>query len=139
MIRNPRWARYWPTHVVLRIATLGSIGSFKAPGTWGSLAGLFFYLVLVQHLTPFLSLLLMIGLCYLAIAICGEAERRLKKVDPGEVVFDEFVAMPICFFGLDGYMKTDKAFLYALIGFGLFRLFDILKPFGIKGLQRYYG
>lgn len=139
MIRNPRWARYWPTHAILRVATLGSLGSFKAPGTWGSLAGLFLYLVVVQHLSPFLGFLLLMALCYVAIAVCGEAERRLKKVDPPEVVFDEFVAMPICFIGLNDYMQTEKAILYVLIGFALFRLLDILKPFGIRGLQRYYG
>ncbi|MEM9160847.1 MAG: phosphatidylglycerophosphatase A [Verrucomicrobiota bacterium] len=140
MIRNPRWPRYWPDHVVLRLATLGSVGKFKAPGTWGSAAGLLLYVVLILQMGPLVGIVATLGLCYVAIGICGEAERRLKKVDPGEVVFDEVVAMPLVFVGLWEPMKYgDQAWLLALIGFGLFRLFDIWKPFGIKGLQRYYG
>ena len=71
MMRNPRWARYWPTHVVLRIATLGNVGSLKAPGTWGSAAGVLLYVVLFYQLTGFFGILLMLGACYFAIGICG--------------------------------------------------------------------
>src|ERR1035438_5194885 len=35
----------------------------------------------------------------LAVGICGEAEVRLGRHDPGEVILDEFVAMPLCFLG----------------------------------------
>ena len=139
MMRNPRWARYWPTHGVLRIATLGNVGSLKAPGTWGSAAGVLLYVVLFYQLTGFSEILLMLGACYFAIGICGEAEKRLKKVDPGEIVLDEVVAMPICYLGLKPFMAEGYTPLILVSGFIVFRLFDILKPFGIRRLQRYYG
>ena len=33
----------------------------------------------------------------MAVALCGEAEFRMGRKDPGEVILDEFVAMPLCF------------------------------------------
>lgn len=139
MIRNPKWARYWPTHVVLRLATLGSLGSFKAPGTWGSAAGVLLYLVLFYPFGNFMGLILMAAGCYFAIGICGEAEKRLKKVDPGEIVIDEVIAMPICFVGMKPYIADGHGAIVLIGGFVIFRILDILKPFGIKRLQRYYG
>jgi len=139
MIRNPRWARYWPTHIVTNIATLGNVGSLPAPGTWGSVAGLVFYALLFHHLAPVWTLIGIVVSCYLAIGICGEAEKRLKKVDPGEIVLDEVVAIPICFLWLKPFLGQSYSWMVVLGVFGIFRLFDILKPFGIKKLQRYYG
>lgn len=139
MISNPKWPRLWPTHVVLRVATLGSIGQWKAPGTWGSAAGVLLYLVFFYTSGPIFGTLLMLAACYFAVGICGEAEKRLKKVDPGEIVLDEVVAMPICFIGLKAYILAGHGAAVLIGGFLVFRLFDILKPFGIKRLQRYYG
>lgn len=139
MMRNPRWARYWANNTVLRTATLGSLGDFKAPGTWGSAAGVLFYLVIFYPTSAFLGALLILASCYFAVGICGEAEKRLKKVDPGQIIIDEVVAMPICFIGLKPFIADGHAAIVLIGGFLVFRVFDILKPFGIKKLQRYYG
>ncbi|MBK1879819.1 phosphatidylglycerophosphatase A family protein [Pelagicoccus mobilis] len=139
MIKNPRWARYWPNKVVVNLATIGSLGQFKAPGTWGSLMGLVFYVAFISHLTDFAAALLLAVLSYVSIGICGEAEKRLQKVDPGEIILDEFVAMPICFIGLSAYGSHPMFFWIVAAGFALFRFFDIVKPLGIKKLQRYHG
>ncbi|MDQ8179244.1 phosphatidylglycerophosphatase A [Pelagicoccus sp. SDUM812005] len=139
MIKNPRWARFWPEQVVVKLATIGSLGQFKAPGTWGSVMGVVFYVVFVAHLSDFAAALFLAAASYFAIGVCGEAEKRLKKVDPGEIILDEFVAMPICFLGLSGINHHPQYFLILLAGFLLFRFFDILKPLGIKKLQRYHG
>jgi len=40
---------------------------------------------------------LILASSYAAVAFCGEAELRLGKTDPGEVILDELVAMPWCF------------------------------------------
>lgn len=138
-MRNPRWARYWPDSVVVKLATIGSIGQLKAPGTWGSVAGVFFYVVVISQISLFAGILLLTAASYFAIGICGEAEKRLKKVDPGEIILDEFIAMPMCLLGLNGYMGHNYSGLILLAAFGLFRFFDILKPLGIKKLQRYHG
>ncbi len=139
MIRNPRWARYWSNGLVVRLATIGSLGQLKAPGTWGSAMGLLFYAVVIWPLGDFMGTLLLAAGSYFAIGVCGEAEKRLKKVDPGEIILDEFVAMPICLLGLGGYMGQSGSWIILLAAFGLFRFFDILKPLGIKKLQRYHG
>ncbi len=139
MMRNPRWARYWTTNTVLRAATLGSLGNFKAPGTWGSATGVLFYLVIFYPTSDFMGAFLMLASCYFAVGICGEAEKRLKKVDPGEIIIDEVVAMPICFIGLKPFIADGHGAIVLIGGFLVFRVFDILKPFGIKKLQRYYG
>lgn len=72
---------------------------------------------------------------YWAVGICGEAELRLGKVDPGEVILDEYVAMPLCFLGWSELTLTWPAWAVLLAGFALFRFFDILKPLGIARLQ----
>ena len=80
----------------------------------------------------------MLSNIFLSIGICGEAEHRLRKKDPSEVVLDEFVAVPFCFLGLREFLLTDKAWVVFLVGFGLFRCFDIVKPLGIRKLQYLY-
>lgn len=141
---HPNWPRFLPSKVVLSCATLGPIGRIRhAPGTWGSVAGLF-YQILVFHPLSFsvagnVTLLILVGIgIWFAIALCGEAEFRLGRRDPGEVVLDEFVAMPLCFLGWPamavGPMQKWPVIIF-LLGFALFRLFDITKPLGIKKLQ----
>lgn len=138
-MRNPKWARYWPDKVVVRIATIGHLGSWKAPGTWGSAMGLIFYATVIYPMSEFAAALFLIACSYFALGVCGEAEKRLKKVDPGEVILDEFVAMPICLLGLKSYMGQEYSALVLLTAFALFRFLDILKPLGIRRLQRYHG
>jgi phosphatidylglycerophosphatase A len=59
----------------------------------------------------------------------------MGKKDPGEVILDEFVAMPLCFIGWRALPGPLPVWAVFLVGLGLFRLFDILKPFGIRRLQ----
>jgi len=72
---------------------------------------------------------------YISIGICGEAEFRLGRRDPGEVILDEFIVMPLCFLGWPVLAVSLPNWIIFLAGFALFRLFDIIKPFGIKRLQ----
>jgi phosphatidylglycerophosphatase A len=55
------------------------------------------------------------------------------------VILDEFVVMPICFLGLDSWILGGQAWLVLLLGFLLFRLFDISKPFFIGQLDKIDG
>ena len=130
------WPRRLSTAAVLWLARVGSCGKQRAPGTWGSLAGLIYFNAFFAFSPPALVWILNVLGCALAVGICSEAEVRLGKSDPGEIVLDEFVAMPLCFLGWDRLPETWSMWLICLSGFGLFRLFDILKPFGISRLQR---
>jgi len=105
----------------------------KAPGTWGSLAGVLLYLLLAGLPLPAyllaIAVLLMVGTF-----TAGEAEKILDQKDPQVVVIDEIVGMLITLAG------TRLEPLLLLAGFLLFRFFDILKPFPINFIdQRFHG
>ena len=120
------------------LATLGPVGcKLPAPGTWGSAAGLLWVGAVFPWLQLGLGCTLAVCLAsgYLAVAFCGEAEIRLGKKDPGEIILDEFVAMPLCFLGWPVLAAAWPVWAVLLAGFALFRFFDILKPLGISRLQ----
>jgi phosphatidylglycerophosphatase A len=108
------------------IATVFGCGlSPVAPGTVGSLAGLASAWALIQflHLPPFCMLILALGLTPIGFWSAGVAAKMLKKEDPGQVVIDEVLGQWVT---LAGALRVNwKMFL---IGFALFRLFDIWKP-----------
>jgi phosphatidylglycerophosphatase A len=106
-----------------------------APGTWGSVAGLLYFAVFFYRLDVVPAVLVSVAGGYLAVAFCGEAEKRLAKQDPGEVILDEFVAMPLCFLGWQLIDHIVPPWVVLLAGFAFFRLYDITKPFGIARLQ----
>jgi phosphatidylglycerophosphatase A len=115
----------------------------SAPGTWGSGAGLLLYSVVLarfnnaSHWMVFAGILATLAL--VAIVLCTIAEKHLGKKDPGEIILDEFVAIPIVYIGAETSTfraaGTQWIWLWVFVGFALFRLFDITKPFGIRRLQ----
>ncbi|MCB1122592.1 MAG: phosphatidylglycerophosphatase A [Verrucomicrobiae bacterium] len=134
------WVRLLPDRVVINVATLGPLGNIKpAPGTWGSLAGIVWFVIAYWNLNYLASLLFALLSMYVAIQFCWEAEIRLGLRDPGKIVLDEFVAIPFCFVGLDRFLHTDIGWVILLLGFLFFRLFDVWKPLGIRKLQDYPG
>ena len=128
--------------MMVSVATLGPLGRLRAPGTWGSAAGLLWWALVVRlahakgwhHEFIFNSLVVL-----MAIVICGVAALMIGKKDPQEVVLDEFAAMPLVFL-FNPYVYGGKSsLLLILLGFLLFRLFEITKPFGIKALEKLPG
>lgn len=128
--------RVMPPAFMVPLATLGPIGrKLPAPGTWGSLAGVLYFTVFFQRLNVVENLVASgIGACVAAL-ICGAAEVRMGRKDPGEVILDEFVAMPLCFLWWPDLVHRWPIWAVLLGGFALFRFFDILKPLGISKLQ----
>jgi phosphatidylglycerophosphatase A len=137
------WTRALSTTLIVNLATIGPVGRIKkAPGTWGSLVGLGFYAVFFHYASPIGFILLAALSAYLAIAICDAAEKRLQMRDPGMIVLDEVVAVPLVFVGMGGHsglIAQYGGWPVLLAGFLLFRLFDVLKPFGISRLQNLPG
>ncbi len=82
---------------------------------------------------------------------CGETEKILKLRDPGSIVIDEIIAIPICYLGWAAWLTVKQgepltvSYFFVekwptLIGiFGLFRFFDIIKPWPVKGSQKMPG
>ena len=131
-----RWTRSLPTPLVLTVARFGPCGLMRpGPGTWGSVAGVILFMAMFRLLGWWGALLADVGLIYLAVAFCGEAEIRLGKKDPGEVVLDEVVVMPLCYLGWSTLTGPLPVWGVLLAGFVLFRIFDIAKPCGIYRLQ----
>jgi len=103
-----------------------------APGTFGSLPG-----VLLAWLTLNMGIYFQLGtaaaLAVAGIWICGESARRIGVHDHGGIVWDEICGMYITLL-----LAPPTLFGYAL-GFGLFRLFDIVKPWPIRDLDHRLG
>ena len=115
------------------------------PGTWGSLVGCILSVPLLS-LPLWLSISLTLAAILLAVPVCSRAEALLGKTDPGSVVLDEIVAIPLTLLplqagGLLGVIPfRDLTLLPAhglwwLAAFALFRGLDIGKPGPIGTLQ----
>jgi phosphatidylglycerophosphatase A len=115
---------------VLFVATGFFIGTVPfAPGTFGSLIGLPVCFLLAR-LNLLQSVIYILAFILFAIGIASAAEKILKQKDPGQIVIDEIAGLMVTFAGLPFNLKT------ALAGFIMFRVFDILKPFPIRLLER---
>ena len=105
----------------------------KAPGTWGSLVGLLLFFLL-HTLSLEIYLAVLAGLFLIGTFAAGEAEKIMDHKDPGLVVIDEIVGMLITMIAIPA---TPLAMG---LGFILFRIFDIWKPFPIRFIdQRFHG
>ena len=123
--------------VAVAIATAGGAGFAPiAPGTAGSIIGVLIY-VLVERLQ--------LGAYYphaiIFFFIVGIwASSRVENLwghDSSRIVIDEVVGQMITFVIAAGRYQLSA--FHILLGFGLFRLFDIAKPFPIKRLEQFKG
>src|SRR5262245_37626564 len=135
------WMRVLPTPLVCNIATLGRIGFWgRAPGTNGSIVGIFWYTLVFAHITDPLAYIVLFAVTFfIAVVFCDEAEIRFNKRDPGYVILDEVIAIPLCFLGMQNEVGKPHMWIWIVLGFLLFRFFDIIKPLGIKKLQHFKG
>jgi phosphatidylglycerophosphatase A len=122
------------TRLAVFIATAGYAGYFPiAPGTVGSAAGLVAYLIVWWTQSRAVEVGLIVGLFAIGVWAGTTAERYFGGIDPGPVVVDEVVGMLITLafipVGLSG----------AIVGFFLFRIFDIIKPFPAGRLEALHG
>lgn len=99
-----------------------------APGTWGTLAGLFISIILWQitQSSLFFMLLTIISFIFGCYA-CQKTSDDLGIHDDGRIVWDEIVAIFLIF----GFLPEYNLLYYAL-SFFIFRFFDILKPHPIR-------
>ncbi|MDH1469450.1 MULTISPECIES: phosphatidylglycerophosphatase A family protein [Shewanella] len=106
----------------------GSGLAAKAPGTFGTLAAVPLYLLLAQlPLSWYLAVTLV---CVLAgIYICDKAAKDMGVHDHGAIVWDEVAGLLITM------IAAPAGVLWLVVGFVLFRLFDIIKPWPIRWLD----
>lgn len=101
-----------------------------APGTAGSLAALLPWLAL--RLLPWPAYLAVLLLAFaLGVWACGRAARRVGLHDPGAFVWDEFVGQWLALLPVLAGPWWGVA-----LGFALFRLFDVWKPWPVRWADR---
>jgi len=116
---------------------IGLIG--PGPGTWASLAAtaLWFFAARAAHLSA-INLAIATGVAAVAAILVGipagsVVERESGREDPGQVVIDEvagqWITLAVC----------PVEIRHALLAFALFRLFDIVKPWPARQLERLHG
>ncbi len=114
--------------VIVAIATgLYSGLAPGAPGTWGSLFA-FAPWLLMRDLTLPAYLAVTAIVFVIGTLAAGSAEKIFDRPDPGCIVIDEVVGV---FITMTAAPAADSPLCW-LLGFLLFRLFDILKPFPVN-------
>jgi phosphatidylglycerophosphatase A len=119
-----------------------------APGTFGSVLGIGWFLLLLASGRLWVLLLGSLAGLGLSVWFCGVAERALGQKDPGSVVLDEIAAIPVCFFACvaiywwktggvprpDFFLSRNRWWM-TLGVFAAFRFFDVVKPWPVRQSQ----
>ncbi|GAB3484001.1 phosphatidylglycerophosphatase A family protein [Marinomonas epiphytica] len=122
---NSAPASVWRNPIHFLAFGLGSGAAPKAPGTFGTLAAVPLYLLMTGLSdTHYFIMLCVTGL--VGIYLCGKTSQDLGVHDHSGIVWDEFVGYWITMW------MAPVGWFYIILGFVLFRLFDILKPWPIS-------
>ena len=122
---EPNW--FNPIHLLA--LGFGSGAAPKAPGTCGTLVAVLIYWPLSQ-LSPEHYLLMLLVTSVMGIYICGQTAKDLGVHDHGSIVWDEFVGFWITMFA------APVGWVWVVVGFVLFRFFDIIKPWPISWIDK---
>lgn len=116
LLRNPRH--------LLSLGFGSGLAPF-APGTFGTLVAVPLYLLLAQLSLPWYLLVVVIGFG-VGVYLCQYTSDALGVHDHGGIVWDEFVGYWITM------IAVPLGWQWILLGFVLFRVFDIVKPWPVK-------
>jgi len=101
------------------------------PGTYASMLGVLLYVLVKDSAYAYGSMVLLVtGAGFL---FSGRAEKAFSEKDSSKIVIDELSAMLLCFCFVKFYTVN------LIAGFILFRIFDIVKPYPIRNLQKLHG
>jgi phosphatidylglycerophosphatase A len=103
------------------------------PGTWGSLAALPLWWLLQRLLSPWGYLGAWLVLLAMSLWVAGEAWSMLGESDHPAIVLDEAMGL------LLALAWVPPKWPWVLLGFSLFRIFDIVKPYPLKYLEELPG
>jgi phosphatidylglycerophosphatase A len=124
-VRNTKMKRF-----ILLLATGFGVGySPIAPGTLGTLIAIPIYYFLSKILPPIYGITL-VAFFFLSVWISENAEVFFGRKDDPKIVIDEMMGFFITMLWLP---KTTSS---VMIGFFLFRFFDIFKPFPIRRFEK---
>jgi len=103
-----------------------------APGTLGTLLAIPIYFFLSEIPFPLYEITLA-GFFFLAVWVSDKAGAVFGKKDDQRIVIDEMMGFFITM------LWVTKTPFFILVGFILFRFFDILKPFPIRRFEKVRG
>jgi phosphatidylglycerophosphatase A len=148
-----RTARSPSDYLALAIATCGVGYLPLAPGTWGSLLAVGFYVLVRFGLsryptdtTPLVGpygfllgeLVVITAISLVGIWAASRTERVLKIKDPGKVVIDEVAGQLIALLPVP-LSRIGPGPVLVVIAFILFRFFDIVKPYPARKMESLHG
>ncbi|RMA82407.1 phosphatidylglycerophosphatase A family protein [Umboniibacter marinipuniceus] len=102
-----------------------------APGTWGTISGLLVFVLLVNYLSPVVAAAIMIVLTVYGTWCAHRSAIKMRVHDYGGIVIDEWVGIWITL------AVVEPTALNLVVGFVLFRIFDIAKPWPIGWIDRH--
>ena len=121
--------------IVKLIATFFFVGYLPLiPGTWGSLAGVAVYLLVKDNIYVFLGVFAI--LFFLGIYAAGKAEDIFGKKDEKRIVIDEVCSILLLFLLIHPWRLYTP---YLITGFIVLRLFDFLKPYPARRMEKLPG
>ena len=127
---NSAPASVWRNPIHFLAFGLGSGAAPKAPGTFGTLAAVPLFL-LMQNFSDVQYLIMLVVTSLIGIYLCGKTSKDLGVHDHSGIVWDEFVGFWITMW------LAPTGWQYIVLGFVLFRLFDILKPWPISWVDKH--
>jgi phosphatidylglycerophosphatase A len=112
------------------VATCAHVGYAPiAPGTFGSLVALVLYYVIRRQQSTALEFGAIAVIAVIGLWSATEAEHHFGGIDPGPVVIDEVVGMLIT-------LALHPVTVWgAVMGFSVFRVLDIVKPWPARRLE----
>lgn len=119
---------------IIKLAATGFGAGYAplAPGTAGTLVGIPLFLALSPLEWP-CYLAAIIALSLLAVYISGKAEEIFQAKDSQKIVIDEIIGLQFALF------MVSPTLLHVILGFILFRFFDIVKLFPARACERLPG
>ena len=115
------------------------------PGTWGSLppaiifAAMYHFGVSAVPISITMAALVLAG-SVICVIFAPAIIAATGKADPGEVVADELAGQALTFLAIPFFITADistkQILITTALGFLLFRLFDIVKPWPIRKLEK---
>ena len=116
-----------------------------APGTWGSLPPAIIFALLCEFgASAVLISVIMAALALAGSVVCVKCTPAVTAVtgksDPREVVVDELAGQAVTFLAVPflaiGTISTSQIWATTVLGFLLFRLFDIAKPWPMRKFEK---
>ena len=126
------------------VATAFGLGRLRpAPGTWGTLGATLVaaaWMLLAPAVMVWPGLWVGVMVAVLAgLASCGSAIRHFGVGDPSQVVIDEVAGVWLALAVVPPSLLAAEPILCLALGFILFRVFDIAKPWPLSWLEHLPG